>query len=505
MATQTHKVLRGESLSIIAKNNSVDISELAKENALTLESRLSVGLELKMPDKKIRVKAEAKPDPAEENSTPNWLKDFFVAETTPDKDIAIGKRLVPDWVDELLGKLRATEANERVLQKANVDIKKTGTPASYSRKIDKTKHSKKTSKIEEVKKQMKESLKEPHVITLSGVKLTDNEKRQIVASVAMCEMSGDGYGSINADQEFRGRKWSEKGIETGYSRIVHIGLSYGLIQYTQDGGALGSVLKKMYEKDQVKFIEIFGAGDPDIAKSLIEMTTKGHPDVRDKPRVHLSGLEYWHYLTDKKAVKSEDKEKAKELLTLSTTDADKNSKSDLPVEMEIRGIYVQPLVPNKNEIAIDIWTGVWKERFLAAGKVAIFQEAQLDYAVENYLIPVLSRAKKLKVRTALALAFLVACNVRGAPMVRSKSDPKIKITLLEGVANDLGITTPFVAGKDEVACIKAIGGVFKEKTKEKAKVGNCTFAMEEARRAGKLMEDQLGFMAEDLYDITTYV
>ena len=83
-----------------------------------------------------------------------------------------------------------------------------------------------------------------------------------------------------------------------------------------------------------------------------------------------------------------------------------------------------------------------------------FQEAQLDYAVENYLNPVLSRAKKLKVRTALALAFLVACNVRGAPMMRSKSDTKVKITLLEGIANDLGITTPFAASKDEIACIK---------------------------------------------------
>lgn len=90
-------------------------------------------------------------------------------------------------------------------------------------------------------------------------------------------------------------------------------------------------------------------------------------------------------------------------------------------------------------------------------------------------------------------------------MMRSKSDPKVKITLLEGVANDLGIATPFAAGKDEIACIKAIGGAFKEKTNEKAKVGNCTFAMDEARRAGKLMVDQLGFMAEDLYDITTYV
>lgn len=486
MATQTHKVLRGESLSIIAKNNSVDINELAKENALTLESRLSVGQVLKIPDKKIRVKAEAKPDPADENSISKWFMNFFVADTTPDKDIAVGKRLVPDWADELLGKLRATEANERVLQKDNLVIKKTGTPASYSKKIDKTKHSKKTSKIEEVKKQMKDSLKEPHVIALNGVKLTENEKRQIVASVAICEMNGDGFGSINADQEFRGRKWGEKGIETGYSRIVHIGLSYGVIQYIQDGDSLGKVLTKMYEKNQARFIEIFGGGDKQIAESLVELTTKGHPSVRGTPSAHDSGLKYWQ--TIKKT------DSGIEIKKLSITDEDEDKKSDLPVSKEIRGIHVQPLVPKQGEAAIDIWTGVWKERFLAAGKEPAFQEVQLDVAVEDYLKPVLPRAKELKVRSALALAFLVACKVRGADM-----------GVLKKVANEIGVVVPFESGEKERKCMETIAKAYVKNTNEKAKVLGYKFEMDEARRAAKLLEDDLGFLAEDLYDLATYV
>lgn len=487
MATQTHKVLRGESLSVVAKNYSVDINELAKENNIAVDSLLRVKQELKIPEKKVRVTAEAKPDKAEANTNATWYKDFFVADTTPDKAIAIGKRLVPDWVDELLGKLRATEANERVHQTDKVKIKPTDKPVSFKPKIDKTKNSKKKSTIGEVRKQLQDTLKEPHEITLAGVKLTQNEKKQIMAAVAMCEMNDDGFGSINADQEFRGRMWGEKGIEEGisYPRIVHIGLSYGLIQFTQDSGTLGEVLLRMFNKNKEEFIKTFGNGDAEIANSLIVLTTQGHPDVKGKPGAHISGLSYWASIKEKP--------EGKELKRLSITDANGDKKSDLPVAKEIRGIYVQPLIPNKGEPALDIWKGVWKERFLAAAKVPAFQEVQLEVAVENYFNETLPLAKKLKVRTALALAFLAACKVRGA-----------KMDILEKVARDQGVNTPFKNGADEIKCIKLIGLAYKENKKEKAKVGDYEFAMDEARRAAKLMKDELGFLAEDLYDLATY-
>ena len=152
MTSQTYKVRRGDNLSIIAKNFSVDVNELAKENNITLESRIKPQQELKIPEKKIRVKADAVPDKADENVMLKWIKDNFLAETSLDNAIAIGKRLVPDWSEALLGQLRATAANERAHQTDKVKIKPTVKPAIYITKIDKTKNSKKSSTIGEVKK-----------------------------------------------------------------------------------------------------------------------------------------------------------------------------------------------------------------------------------------------------------------------------------------------------------------------------------------------------------------
>lgn len=483
MTPQTYKVRRGDNLSIIAKNFSVDVNELAKENNITLESHIKPEQELKLPEKKIRVKVDAVPDKADENVILKWIKDNFLAETSLDNAIAIGKRLVPDWSDEFLGQLRAIAANERVQQTNKVAIKGTDKPASYQVKPHKKQNSKTTNNIEVVKKYFKDTYSEPSQHKLNGVQLTKNEKRKIMASVAMCEMSGDGFGSINADQEFNGRLFERKGIETGYSRIVHIGLSYGLIQFTQDGDALGNVLTKMHAKDQSKFIEVFGGGDPDIANSLIMLTTEGHPDVKGKPDAHISGQKYWSSIK-KTSV-------GKKIKELSLKDANKDGKSDLPIAKEIRGIHVQPLVPNKGEPAIDIWTGVWKDRFLAAGKVAVFQEAQLDAAIEGYLDTALPLAKKLKVRSALALAFLVASKVRGADM-----------EILKSVAGKKGTVTPFESGDKERECIEAIAKA--TVVGKDAKVLGYIFDKDEARRAEKLMKDELGFLAEDFYDLATY-
>ncbi|MFP3802331.1 hypothetical protein, partial [Paraburkholderia sp. SIMBA_027] len=84
------------------------------------------------------------------------------------------------------------------------------------------------------------------------------ERLKIIAAVAMCESGNDPFGAENTDEEFVGRKNGHKGIETSYSRIVHIGLSYGVIQFTQDGGALGGVLQKCNEKNHQKFVDVFG-------------------------------------------------------------------------------------------------------------------------------------------------------------------------------------------------------------------------------------------------------
>ena len=282
-----------------------------------------------------------------------------------------------------------------------------------------------------------------------------------------------------------GRRFGKRGSEEPYSRILHIGLSYGVIQYTQDSGSLGLVLQKMKEKNPHKFVEIFGGGDKEIAQDLIELATTGRLDLVDNPAVPLSGQEYWS--------KIRKTEKGKEIKKLSESDKDKDNKADLPVEREIRGKRVQPIPPTKGEAAIDIWTSVWRERFIAAGKVADFQEVQLDMAVNNYMTPILAKAKKNKIRSALALAFVTACSVRWG---QGRAD------LIYNVVEELGIGLPLVSSEDERKCIDAIAHA---KTDEKyGYIGNLRFDKLEAHRAKLLIKDELGFLAEDLYDVSTY-
>ena len=480
MTAQTHTVLRGENLSIIAKNYSVDIDELTKENGIEKNGILSVKQKLKIPEKKIRVTPDAKPSTSAECSVFGCVVDDFFSSASKENVVAVGKRLVPDWLDEMLSKLRATDANENMQQKEKSSLTKDNKPANHTPKVAKKKGSKGTSKIEEVKNGMRNLLgKEAQEVTVNGVKLTENEKRQIIASVALCEMNGDGYGSINADQEFVGNMG-----DVSYAHIVHLGLSYGLIQYVQDLGPLGDVLKKMYEKDSAQFIKIFGGGDEAIAKSLIVLTTTGHPNFVGKKGAHPSGLAYWASIRKTDLGKKLKKE--------ATTDSDGDKKSDLAVEKEIRGVRVHPLIPKQGEPAIDIWKGVWKERFLEAGKVAAFQEVQLDMAVKNYLNKVLSLAKEMKVRSALALAFLTACKVRGAEM-----------KLLNDVADDLGIKVPFKTNADERKCIEAIAKATGDA--KKVKIGKVQFSAHEAHRAKLLVKDDLRFLVDDYYDLSTYI
>jgi len=151
---------------------------------------------------------------------------------------------------------------------------------------------------------------------------------------------------------------------------------------------------------------------------------------------------------------------------------------------------VQPIEPAKGVAAIDIWTGVWKERFLSAGKVVDFQEVQLEVAVEKYFNPILKTAKTNKLRSALGLAFAAACSIRGGP-------DSTLAGLIYSVASELDIKVPFASSEDEKRCIEEIA-------KGKGKVKSLKFDEDESRRAELLLKDELGFLAEDLYDVQTY-
>jgi len=488
MTTQTHSVRRGETLSSIAKQYSVDVNTLVQANSIKNINHLSVNQILVIPALRTRHPPDA--PLSKPNTKPELGKDIE-HDITEALNYAIvsGKRIVTEWLEELLQRLRTQEANESVQQENQVPVTPQSHPPRHQPEPPRKKHSRDKDKLNNVKNKLKEQLgKEPHVVTFNGVKLTENEKKQIVAAVAVCEMNADGFGSINADQEFVGRMFGTRGSEQGYSRIVHIGLSYGVIQYSQDSGSLGSVLQKMQAKNPRKFIEIFGGGDKIIAQNLITLTTTGRPDLVNDESISLSGQAYWN--------KIQTSPEGKHLKKLADSDIDKNNEADLPINREIRGKRVQPIPPAQGQVAIDIWTGLWKERFLAAGKVADFQEAQLEEAVEKYMNPILVKARHNKVQSALGLAIITAGAVRGGLHGKPTS-------LIYLVAKELEINLPFESSQDEQKCIGTIAhakadGLY-------AYIKTLKFSPDESRRAKLLIKDELGFLAEDFYDLSTYV
>jgi hypothetical protein len=480
--TKTHPVARGETLSSIAKLYAVDVHVLAKENGIVNMNKLREKQILKIPGVRLR---NPPPAVAPKTSPPATAKktDVKTFSESADAVLAEGKAIALGWLDELLQKLRTNSANEHVQKKESVPVPTHVTPPAHTPVPPRRRGSRSDRTLSDVKAHLKEKLgREPHVVVFNGVKLTENEKKQIVASVALCEMNADGFGSMNADQEFVGRRYGARGIGgLTYSRIVHIGLSYGVIQYTQDSGSLGRVLQKMYEKNSAKFIEIFGDGDRAIATSLLTLTNAGRADLQSNAHVPLSGQAYWN------SIRRTDT--GRELHTL----ANGATKSDLPVSREIRGKRVQPIPAVSGGPALDIWQGEWKGRFLAAGKVIDFQEAQLEFAVTEYFDHILPLAKAKKVRSAMALGLIAACAIRGGV------DSGLA-KLFYRVAAELGIALPFANSDAEKTCFDAIAAA----SSHHNKVGDVDVPEDESRRARLLRNDEIGFLTEDLYDISTY-
>lgn len=83
-----------------------------------------------------------------------------------------------------------------------------------------------------------------------------------------------GYNSINADRDSQG-------------------LSWGMIQWSQNTGSLGALLQRMNTKDPVAFLYIFGSGKPEVVNELLVSTAS-----RGKRKV--SGYDLWSpYWTSK--------------------------------------------------------------------------------------------------------------------------------------------------------------------------------------------------------------
>ena len=150
-----------------------------------------------------------------------------------------------------------------------------------------------------------------------------------------------------------GNKWKPLGWSRYGDDPGHVGLRWGFIQFTQDGGNLGLLLKRMREKHQDLFDEVFGSN----AAELVRVTNlKGKkvpsPDGRRSPRVQPIG-------------------------------------------------------------GVDLWEEPWVSRFIAAGKHEEFQEVQMERAVALYFDKMVTKtAIPYNFKSQKALTILVDRSVQ---------------------------------------------------------------------------------------------
>lgn len=186
--------------------------------------------------------------------------------------------------------------------------------------------------------------------TLNTRQLTIDDRKDIIEQIAKFE-SGNDYGKINADGEFDGRF----GHNHSAYQTYHIGLSYGIVQFTQDGGNLGRVLVMMRDRDRDTFNRIFG----EHADELIRVTTAQGPPSR----------------------------------RTSTG----------------RSARVQAVG------GADLWVEPWLTRFREAGRHRPFQSAQNEAASTFYIEPILKFAAWLGLNSDRALTIVADRSVQLGP------------------------------------------------------------------------------------------
>ena len=175
---------------------------------------------------------------------------------------------------------------------------------------------------------------------LAALPLEIADKVRIVRVIAQAESGADGYSAINPDNEYNDPN------HPAY-RKYHIGLSWGLIQFTQRSGSLGRVLSKIKEREdrigaslpaEQRFAQLFGPHADELLRVTNAATEEG--------RVAAVG-------------------------------------------------------------GANLWEPVWTARFRAAGRVPHVQYAQNEVALTDYFDPNLRVASWLGLDTPRALAMLV--------------------------------------------------------------------------------------------------
>jgi hypothetical protein len=169
------------------------------------------------------------------------------------------------------------------------------------------------------------------------------EKVRIIEHITKDESGKALYKAVNRDGEFEGKFGQD---HPAYQKF-HIGLSYGIIQFTQDSGELGSLLKLMKQKDEKTFVDTFGPHQ----QELINTTTAKGPSSKETP----GG----------------------------------------------RSARVQKVGGH------DLWDDEWVRRFQQASDHVPFRAAQIELAAKDFLDPMLPFAKSLGLTTDRALTIVV--------------------------------------------------------------------------------------------------
>jgi hypothetical protein len=170
----------------------------------------------------------------------------------------------------------------------------------------------------------------------------DRAVKTIVEPTVKKESGKDLYWAMNKDGEFRGLFDDHRA-----EGKIHVGLSFGFIQFTQDSGSLGILLKRACDANETKFEKIFGA----TYKQLVYVTNRDGPSGMKMTRGNYDG------------------------------------------EYPVRSRRVQPVpVIDRHNVKrqVDIWEKPWTPRFEKFGKDPEFQAIQRQVAVEQYLEPILS-------------------------------------------------------------------------------------------------------------------
>lgn len=501
MRRETYTVRRGDTLSSIAKLNGCAVADLKGENSLADPNRLSVGQVLQLPRMRALNPGKAGGGDRKQGEVPashapitsrQGLETFWnEAEESWNRFFSCWH----DLSDQVLQPMRQKEAEESVQLKDKAPMQalpdgsapQPTTPPKTNTPVGST--SQRSTTRDEVLRRLKERLDvTPKIVVTNGTTLSRNERKFIVAGVGLCEIDKDVFGTRNPDTEFVGRKFGKKGAETSYSRILHLGLSYGYIQFTQDSGNLGILLQRMRAKNKGEFDRIFGGTEKSTAipDQLIELTTSGLRQPDGSLPKNPSGQQVWQGYSPARK---------KELQKLASQDEDHDGKPDLPESEVIRGARVQKIPFKVGSPPLDLWDDDWLRAFSQAGRVEDFQDVQLDFAVEGFLNPILSHCRENRIRSAKGLAFVTACRVRGANR-----------DLLIKVAQGLGYTVPFKQTADEFMTLNAIATAEEEtvvrngKSVKRAKAGDVSFDLLEKHRAAILKKDEFRFLAEDFYD-----